>query len=338
MSSMKMKRLKWVAGITLVALIMSGVIVFYLATRSARLTLPNPNGYDDLRAAGRQVSGEVGNFAKLDYDELRDLISANSEVLGVIRIALSRQCVVPLDAALTNVAGAAGELADLKHLAQLLAAEGRLREMDKRQADAARSYLDCLRLGNDISRGGFFINRLVGIACEAIGYSSLASLLPKLSQAENRALLGELEKIDTGRVTWDEVVQSEKRCTLYHLKQHWNPAIWVVGWWNNRAAVKKTEERHNTAIAHERLLMAELALCCYKFEKGVPPARLEDLVPNYLSRVPQDPFSAKPMIYRPRGGIDDLVYSVGPDGLDDGGRPATRGWPIKGDILVDSSW
>jgi hypothetical protein len=80
-----------------------------------------------------------------------------------------------------------------------------------------------------------------------------------------------------------------------------------------------------------------LALRCYQSEQGHPPARLADLVTNYLSAVPQDPFSGKPMIYRPQG-TNWLLYSAGPDGVDDGGRPAARAWPLRGDILFDSSW
>ena len=72
--------------------------------------------------------------------------------------------------------GCMNQLAGLKRLVQLLAAEGRLREMDNRLADAAQSYVDAIRFGNEMSRGGFVINRLVGIACEAIGYTPLADL------------------------------------------------------------------------------------------------------------------------------------------------------------------
>ena len=82
---------------------------------------------------------------------------------------------------------------------------------------------------------------------------------------------------------------------------------------------------------------AQLALRCYQSDKGHPPARLDDVVTNYLSSAPRDPFSGKQMIYRPRG-TNWLLYSVGPDGVDDGGRPAGRGSQAKGDILFDSSW
>jgi len=75
---------------------------------------------------------------------------------------------------MTNVSGLGPELARLKVLARLLTDEGQLAEMENRYADAAQSYLDTIRLGNEMSRGGFIINRLVGIACEAIGDTPLS--------------------------------------------------------------------------------------------------------------------------------------------------------------------
>lgn len=69
------------------------------------------------------------------------------------------------------------------------------------------------------------------------------------------------------------------------------------------------------------LLMVSLALRAYKLERGSYPAVLSQLTPVYLSRVPADPFSAGvPLKYRASSGSYAL-YSVGPDGVDDGGKP-----------------
>src|SRR5262249_37077767 len=49
------------------------------------------------------------------------------------------------------------------------------------------------------------------------------------------------------------------------------------------------------------------------------PEKLDELAPRYLSAVPLDPFDRKPLRLRR---LDDgiLIYSVGPDGVDDGGK------------------
>lgn len=100
-------------------------------------------------------------------------------------------------------------------------------------------------------------------------------------------------------------------------------------------SIQRAAERYKRVIAHERLISGELALRCCQSEKSSLPARLDQLVPNYLSRVPQDPFSGKPLIYRPKG-TNWLLYSVGTDGVGDGGRPAGRGVASKGDLFFDS--
>jgi hypothetical protein len=67
------------------------------------------------------------------------------------------------------------------------------------------------------------------------------------------------------------------------------------------------------------------------------PLHLDELVPNYLSKVPQDPFTGQTLIYRLQG-TNWLLYSVGTDRADDGGRPAGRGVASKGDLFFDSPW
>jgi len=68
-----------------------------------------------------------------------------------------------------------------------------------------------------------------------------------------------------------------------------------------------------------------LAIERYRLATGKVPGQLEELVPQYLERVPTDPFNSQPIRYRcPGPGY--LLYSVGTDGHDNGGRErdATR--------------
>lgn len=302
--------------------------------------LPNPNGYDDFLKAAALMTGDVGNTSTLDHDGLRALVATNAESLRLVRLGLSRQCALPADSAMTNVAGLLADLAALKRLAQLLATEGRLREMENRPADAARSYVDAIRFGNEISRGGFIINRLVGIASEAIGDTPLSKLAPKLHGEEARSVIAELERIDRAGVTWDEVRRNENRFAQYQLGKGINPITWAMTRWEHWRSLRRAELRIKRVAAHVRLLTAELAVRCYQSEQGRAPAGLDQLVPRYLQHVPSDPFSGHPLVYRPRG-TDWLLYSVGEDGVDDGGKRAGRsvsGTVTKGDLFYDSPY
>jgi hypothetical protein len=100
---------------------------------------------------------------------------------------------------------------------------------------------------------------------------------------------------------------------------------------------ERGEIRHNRVVAHRRLLIAELAARCSLSDQGQPPVALKQLVPKYLARVPLDPFSSRPLIYHPQG-TNWLLYSVGQDGVDDGGKPVSKGLSGKGDIFFDSPW
>ena len=72
-----------------------------------------------------------------------------------------------------------------------------------------------------------------------------------------------------------------------------------------------------------RLLILDLAVRLYRDEQGHVPADLQDLVPRYLPSIPLDPFSGEAMIYRIQD-RDFLVYSLGRDRTDNGGRIGTR--------------
>jgi hypothetical protein len=86
--------------------------------------------------------------------------------------------------------------------------------------------------------------------------------------------------------------------------------------------------------AHIRMLLCALALRCYRLEHGELPAALADLAPEYLPEVPVDPFSDGPFVYRRQDG-QYVLYSVGPDGHDDGGK-ASQQWLTEGtDLLLD---
>jgi hypothetical protein len=65
-------------------------------------------------------------------------------------------------------------------------------------------------------------------------------------------------------------------------------------------------------------LQLAFALAAYHSDSGSYPAKLDALAPKYLEKIPNDLFSGKPLIYRLEGD-GYLLYSVGANGIDDGG-------------------
>jgi hypothetical protein len=74
-----------------------------------------------------------------------------------------------------------------------------------------------------------------------------------------------------------------------------------------------------------------LALEVYRGEQGAYPATLASLAPDILGELPLDPYGGRPMGYRllerDPYGRGYLLYSVGADGVDNGGKyPAEQPW------------
>ncbi|HET6383754.1 MAG TPA: hypothetical protein VFJ58_10210 [Armatimonadota bacterium] len=69
-----------------------------------------------------------------------------------------------------------------------------------------------------------------------------------------------------------------------------------------------------------RLLTVELALDAYQLDHHRFPDRLQAIAPEYVTKVPVDPFTVDSPLRYHRRGAGYVLYSVGPDGKDDNGR------------------
>ena len=78
-------------------------------------------------------------------------------------------------------------------------------------------------------------------------------------------------------------------------------------------------------VSYLRAAQASLAIQRYRLAIGKIPDTLGDLAPTYLDAVPSDPFDGNDLRYK-KLVTGFVVYSIGEDGSDDGGkeRPPTR--------------
>lgn len=72
-----------------------------------------------------------------------------------------------------------------------------------------------------------------------------------------------------------------------------------------------------------RVVVTAIALKRFQLEHGQWPEALSDLVPGFLPSVPIDPYDGKPLKFHPNADGTFLLYSVGEDGVDDGGDPTS---------------
>jgi hypothetical protein len=84
-------------------------------------------------------------------------------------------------------------------------------------------------------------------------------------------------------------------------------------------AVRKVQQADDRGRQIQDNLTVAFALAWYQRDHGRYPEKLEALAPKYLAKVPSDRFSGKALIYRPAD-KGYLLYSVGVNGKDEGGR------------------
>jgi hypothetical protein len=70
-----------------------------------------------------------------------------------------------------------------------------------------------------------------------------------------------------------------------------------------------------------QMTLAAIALKRCQLRRGKLPANLEALVPEFLTALPWDYMSGRPLCYRLKEDGSYMLYSVGLDGKDDGGDP-----------------
>ncbi len=89
-----------------------------------------------------------------------------------------------------------------------------------------------------------------------------------------------------------------------------------------------------------RLTVTAVAIERYRLRNGHPPPGLNAMVPEFLSAVPIDLMSAKPLGYKLNADGGFTLYSVGEDGRDDGGDPSSPGVTNKFDLWSgkDAVW
>ena len=103
------------------------------------------------------------------------------------------------------------------------------------------------------------------------------------------------------------------------IRSWFQPSISVWGSASLWGSITPPFERTARALALNRAADAAIAVERFRRREGRLPGNLQETVPEFLPSVPIDPFSGDAMRY---AALEDefLVYSVGVNGVDDGGR------------------
>jgi hypothetical protein len=141
----------------------------------------------------------------------------------------------------------------------------------------------------------------------------------------------ELEK--HARVPYFESRGRLRSLAEQHKKRPWHAFL-------SKAMVSSFETAYlKEAMLEATILATRTGLACrlYKSRTGEYPENLGVLVPGILSEVPVDPFTGKPFAYR-REGAGFIVYSLGSNEKDDGGRSTYNITKLVMERDDDFSW
>ncbi|MCW3054956.1 MAG: hypothetical protein JWN14_4126 [Chthonomonadales bacterium] len=352
--------------------------------------MPVPNARDSYIAAAKAVVGSkqiddaVSSEPTMVYTRAQKeaLIRQNAGAFNILHQGFADSYLNPPARSLTTFNP---EYADFRHLTRVLAFQGQVRREAGDWSGAADSYLDALRLGQDIPHGSTMIGDLVGIACQAIGRRHLWEVVERLDTAHSRAATARLVAIIDGHISYADVLQEEKwswqsnYLEMYGDKKRRNalgksiiaaqggenpirdfveslsflihPKSQVIAGFTTYMDAITAQARqpyaakmpppplpsdplnriilpvmmdgrlkHVDGETQNGLLLVMLALHTFRLEQGRYPASLTELAPAYLKKLPDDPFALQGTFGYHLDGNRYLLYSVGPDGKDDGGK------------------
>lgn len=319
-----------------------------------QVTLPDPNGYDDLAAAGEMINSGSPilntSVEPQSTDELAAEIAKFSSTYDRIRLGLSRPCQA------TDFAHAANsveswqtlplpEIQSLRAAARALMREAELAQQQGRFRDAADISIENMRLGHATARGGLLVDYLVGIAIEGIGQSTLYPAITNLDADSCRDLTAAIEQVDQSREPLADVsardrIWSEHACGWY---SHFGVVLQDLTTGSSDWDQHIGDWSLPRMQAANRLIVVELGLRRYQLAHASPPESLEQLVPEFLDRIPIDPFDPQGRPLRYARNFDGyLLYSVGGDRDDNGGQPPEKdefgdyNWFGAGDVTLEA--
>lgn len=200
--------------------------------------------------------------------------------------------------------------------------------------EAARRYLEVVRLCESWPRGGTLLFHFRPWASvEIYGLVPLESLQPVLTADICLQAIAELKSCESTRESLHAILQRDR--AVNDRMDHWESRlVSIMDEFSGLEALLENSQKRRD-MQSRRLLLA-LAMRCYYLDHGNFPQALGELTPQYLDSVPLDPFSGSIFVYRrlPDG---FLLYSIGPNGRDDGGLEKTPARPEADDLPFKAS-
>ena len=314
-----------------VLLVLPSLLVYYQLMTPLPIPkqhLPSDNGFHDLVEAGRIA--EDWHFNTTQYypeaapiAELRTAVAAMQPAYDKLQVGLAKEIRMPIDYHSPEGFGLES-ISELRSIARCTAGKALLAARENRTDDAVADYLNTVELGYSIRKDTLMIDALVGSAISGFGQCGLYEMRDQLSATQCQRIITALQMHEQQCQPAEQFVYRDRVWSQHatgwhgHLVQLLSDVSEPDFWYSTDAFLSAAADEQ----AKSRLLQVELALLAYRSKQGHLPDSLDELLTEFIDRVPIDPHNAQgaTLLYRL---VQDsyVLYSVGRDGEDDGGIP-----------------
>jgi hypothetical protein len=222
----------------------------------------------------------------------------------------------------------------LRELARAFAAEGQKALLDGDTRRAVTCGLDALQLVRAASHGGLGIDYLMGLG---ICYGSVSFLRDANESAPLEDCKYVLNNLPNIREEMDrpEDLSTREKHFMRQINGLYFTFVTDQMFSNNRAEFEEQlKESLNIAEARIELLRLHFAIRAFQLTEQRLPKTLEELEGRVLKTIPNDPLGHSGFVYQP-GKDRYVLYSVGVNGIDDGGVDDERDRD-HGDLFLES--
>jgi hypothetical protein len=257
-------------------------------------------------------AAKLTNWNQLSNKALESLLSQNAPTFDRASLGLQKVCANPNPYSSSTTPDESAFLPLLTAMAARGARADHAGSIDQR----VTAYLNMLRVSFEGDRGGAAAYSIPAQFEESASLG-LWNCRTALTSEQCTDLAAKIWELESSREPWpirserqriiDENVDWQRH--LQSILAHW---AGQERYWERQLYLRRMTE--------QRVLVLELAIRAYQLDMGRLPRVLTDLVPKFLPVVPNDPYAAGPMKYIVANG-EYSVYSVGPDRIDDGGKP-----------------
>jgi hypothetical protein len=337
------KRSTWVAwgarvGLCAIFLAVATPLLYLLyrlqsPTEFPAATAPSPNGHFDLLAAGVMVPATTGALVQATAPTAAQIeaeMKTIERALERIDEGLRKENYVDLEMRETRGTSGIDDYALIHSAEEALM----LRSIHVANTGSIDEQIDVLldlaTFSQEAYRGGGLDGYVYSDNARLWGINGLLSLLPQLDAGQCRRTARQLIKLNREREPLEQAVQIQRAIDD---RQGWVSHLnMILAEWSAHGPYKWQCDYIRRNGVQLPGLATRLAIRAYCLERGRPPDRLADLAPEYLPELPLDVYGEGPLRYRSdRDAV--ILYSVGPNGADDGGTA----YPIDASGGIDDS-